>query len=94
MGHKFIKKGRYASEEENGEDMSQILVPIRFIQQIGGLATKPFKTGCGQIALYHSEADCVRISRWYACWRDESEDHYLTLSGLLTRVSREEAAED
>ena len=74
--------------------MGQILVPIRFIPQIGGLATKPFKTGCGQIALYLSEAGCVRISRWYACRRDESEDHHLMLSGLLTRLIREEVAVD
>jgi len=30
LTHKFAKTGRYASEEENGEDMCQIQVPISF----------------------------------------------------------------
>lgn len=30
LTHKFAKTGRYASEEENGEDMCQIQAPISF----------------------------------------------------------------
>ena len=30
QSHKFAKTGRYASEEENGEDMCQIQAPISF----------------------------------------------------------------
>jgi len=30
LTHKFAKMGRYASEEENGEDMCQIQAPISF----------------------------------------------------------------
>src|SRR6266567_204428 len=45
LTHKFAKTGRYASEEENGEDMCQIQAPISF-REFKKIVWERAKQGC------------------------------------------------